>query len=286
MTCAKELKLGSILFSTKNEASLNIVKHLQDDWKWKKHNEKLYTFSACGKQNCCTGASAIGYDKSIIEIEPDFESNYFMYASTHKSEKELPALTAHFAGNWASADYGGTPRTLNVAYACKLKQILKFLYEQNHELGLNWQVCAEVDHHGPTPKNGNLPIIFVEIGSSQKEWNNQTAGKIVAQAMFKTLLRVEPQYPTYIAFGGGHYTPKFSDYILGKKLIDSKEIAISHMCSKYRIDEIDEQIIIQAIKKTIEPVCGAIIDKNGLKKEQQENIERIIQQQKLETIYV
>jgi D-aminoacyl-tRNA deacylase len=264
MTCAKELKLGSILFSTQNDASLNIVKHLLDDWKWKKHNEKLYTFSACGKQDCCTGANAVGYEKDIIEIEPDFESNYFMYASTHKSEKELPALTAHFAGNWANADYGGTPKTLNVAYACKLKQILKFLYVQN----------------------GKLPIIFVEIGSSQKEWNNQTAGKIVAQAMFKSLLRVEPQYPTYIAFGGGHYTPKFSDYILGKKLIDSKEIAISHMCSKYRVNDIDEQIVLEAIEKTIEPVCGAIIDYKGLTSAQRDKIEHILTKNNIEVVHV
>jgi len=286
MTCAKELKLGTIIYSTQNEASLNIIRHLEQDWNWKKQNDKLYTFSACGKKDCCTGVKAIGWDKNIIEIEPEIESNYFLYASPHKSEKQLPTFTAHYPGNWSDAGFGGDAKTLNIAYACKLKQILKFLHEKNSELELGWQVCAEVDHHGPTLKNKDLPLIFVEIGSTQKEWGNEIAGKIVAEAMFKSLLRTEPKYPTYIAFGGGHYAPKFTDFILGRKLLDSQEIAISHICPKYKIDEIDEHMIVQAIQKTLEPVCGALIDKKGLSKEQRTKVEQILQKHNIKTIYV
>ena len=286
MACAKNTALGSVLFSTQNEASLNIVSGLHNYWKWKKQNEKLYTFSACGKSDCCTGFKAVGYDKSIIEIEPEYDAHYFLYASSHKSEKEMPALTAHFCGNWGANDLGGDAKTLNVAYANKLKQILKLIDAGNKDLGLDWAVNAEVDHHGPTPKNGSLPLIFVEIGSCKKEWENPVAGKIIAAAIFKSLIRPTPKYDAYIAFGGGHYAPAWTDYILGRRLIDSKEIAISHMCPKYRADEIDEQMILQAIKKTVEPVRGALVDWKGLNKEQREKIIEILEKNKIEWIRV
>jgi len=284
MACTKNKDLGTILYSTTNDASLNIVENLQKNWAWKKKNERLYTFSACGKSECCTGFQAAGFEKSIIEIEPDYKAEFYLYASTHKSEKGTPALTAHFPGNWGSADFGGNPKTLNTAYACKLKQILKLLDIGNKELGLNWEVNAEVDHHGPTPQDGNLPLIFVEIGSTQKEWVNPVAGKIVASAMFKALIRPVEKFEAYIAFGGGHYAPAFGDYILGKKLLDGKEIAISHICPKYRVDELDESVILQAVKKTIEPVEGALIDWKGLSQEQREKIVSILDKEKIKWV--
>lgn len=286
MTCTKNTRLGTVLYSTQNEASLNIVESLKKDWAWKEKRERLITFSACGKSDCCTGFSAVGYDLEITRIEPDFDASYFIYASTHKSESKKPALTAHFPGNWSDADFGGGKKTLNVAYACKLKQILKFIDEGNSELGLGWEVCAEVDHHGPTPKNGSLPLIFAEIGSTSQEWKNPVAAKIVSSAIFKALVRKTEQWDTYIAFGGGHYAPAFTDFILGKKMLDGKEIAISHMCPKYRADNIDAQMVRQAVQKTVEPVAGALVDKKGLDSKQREIVCAALDEAKIRTIII
>src|SRR3989344_5472525 len=108
MACAKKTNLGTILYSTSNEASLNIVGCLEKFWKWKKNPDaKMYSFSACGKSECCTGFKASGYEKSIIEMEPDCSAQYYLYASTHRSEKGTPSLTAHFPGNWGANDFGG-----------------------------------------------------------------------------------------------------------------------------------------------------------------------------------
>ncbi|MFA5107978.1 MAG: D-aminoacyl-tRNA deacylase [Candidatus Micrarchaeia archaeon] len=282
MKLNKEDKKGLVLFSLQNDASANIMNHLHKDWKWQKEDEANYFFSACGDKDGCTVFLAKGEDEEIIKIEPRENADYYLYASTHKSEKEMPALTAHFPGNWASADFGGQTSTLNIAFACKLKQILKFMKEGADENGLNWQINMEVDHHGPTPQNGKKKLIFVEIGSGEKEWKNEVAGKIVAAAIMKSLARKAPVYDTYLGIGGGHYTPKFSEYVLGKKLLDGKEIAISHILPKHRVDEIDSKMLLQAMQKSVEPIKGALIDHKGLNKEQREKIIGMLEKEKIE----
>ena len=283
MACLRKNPLGLVLFSTKNDASLNIMSHLQNDWKWKGNGGKSYSFSACGKENCCTGLGAFGFDAPIIEIEPQegVRGEYFLYASTHKSEKNTPSLTAHFPGNWGKADFGGQDFTLNVSYACKLKQILKLLKEGAKKEELGWEVCMEVDHHGPTPREGNLPLIFVEIGSTEKEWKDERAGKIAASAIMKSLVRPAPEFKCYFGVGGGHYAPKFTQYMLGEKKLNGDEIAIGHILPKYRVDEIDEKMLLQSIEKSAEKIEGALIDWKGLSKAQREKIIALLDKGKI-----
>lgn len=265
---------GTILFSTTNAASLNIMRHLEKDWNWKKKNEKSYSFSACGKETCCTGFEAHGFEKTIIEIEPpaDLHADYFLYASTHKSETNTPALTAHVPGNWGAADFGGTPRTLNTAYACKLKQVLQLLAESAKKHKLDWPVNMEVDHHGPTPKGGKQALIFVEIGSGPEQWENETAGKVVAEAMMKALMRPAPEVKVYLGIGGGHYSPKFTPLMLGELKVGGQEAAVGHVLPKYAAGSFDEKMLAQALEKTVEKVEGALVDWKGLGKEERERI--------------
>jgi len=49
--------------------------------------------------------------------------------------------------------------------------------EDNYDVPVN----HEVTHHGPT--KFNQPSIFIEIGSTELGWRNETGGKIVAQAI-------------------------------------------------------------------------------------------------------
>ena len=271
---------GAILFSTTNTASLNIMAHLEKDWNWKKKNEKSYSFSPCSKDNCCSGVEAHGFDKTIIDIEPpaDLKADYFLYASTHKSEAGKPALTAHVPGNWGAADFGGTPRTLNMAYASKLKQILQLLAESAKKHKLDWPVNLEVDHHGPTPKNGKQALIFVEIGSGPEQWSNDIAGRVVAEAIMKALMRPAPEVKVFLGIGGGHYSPKFTPLMLGELKVGGQdsaakqEAAVGHVLAKYRAADFDAQMLAQALEKTVEKVEGALIDWKGIGKEERERI--------------
>lgn len=280
---------GAILFSLENAASLNIMRHLENDWKWKRKSGAHYKFSACAKEDCCSGVDAFGFAKEIIAIEPDdakkaagahsgakpFAADYFLYASSHKSEVGKPALTAHVPGNWAKNEMGGDARTLNVAYACKVKQILQLLDEANKKHGLNWPVDMEVDHHGPTPNNGKERLIFVEIGSKAEEWENELAGKVVAEAMMKALFREAPSVPVYLGLGGGHYTPKFTPLMI------SGDEAVGHILPKYQCENFDAAMLAQAIEKTHEKVEGALVDWKGIPGEHRERIITLIEEEGL-----
>ncbi|GEM_PF-696130 len=278
---------GAIIYSTTNAASLNIMRHLEKDWNWKKKSERHYSFSTCAKENCCSSVMAYGLDKEIVAIEPgdadaarradahgkadSAVADYFLYASTHKSAEGKPALTAHIPGNWAKNEMGGEERTLNMAYACKLKQILQLLAEGNKKHGLNWPVNMEVDHHGPTPNDGKGKLIFVEIGSKAEEWENELAGKVVAEAMMKALFREAPIVPVYLGFGGGHYTPKFTPLMIGW------DEAVGHVLPKYQAENFDAAMLKQAIGKTHEKVEGALVDWKGLPGGHRERIIELIE---------
>ncbi|MBI5347577.1 MAG: hypothetical protein HZB66_03130, partial [Candidatus Aenigmarchaeota archaeon] len=116
----------------------------------------------------------------------DFDTDYILVLSSHKSKVPKPMLTMHFPGNWGKAEMGGNAETLNTEYAGKLKQLYLETKKANSAFGLNWEVTIEVDHHGPTAKN-NVPIIFVEIGSSESEWGNPLAAKVLAHAIKETI---------------------------------------------------------------------------------------------------
>jgi D-aminoacyl-tRNA deacylase len=269
---------GAILYSTQNAASMNIMKHLELDWSWKEKNGGRYAFSACGKDKCCTAVEAAGVDREIIAIVPSdakIDADYFLYASSHKSEVGKPALTAHIPGNWSKNEMGGDERTLNMAYACKLKQILQLLSEGNKKHGLNWPVNMEVDHHGPTPNNGKEMLIFVEIGSKKEEWENDLAGKVVAEAMMKALCREAPVVPVYLGFGGGHYSPKFTPLMI------EGEKAVGHILPKYQAENFDAVMLKQAIGKTHEEVEGALVDWKGLPGEHRDRIITLIEEEGL-----
>jgi D-aminoacyl-tRNA deacylase len=291
---------GAILYSTTNPASMNIVRHLEQDWHWKKESSHLLTFSPCTKGDCHCGVEARGYDQEIIAIEPDFPASYYLYASTHKSAAGKPALTAHIPGNWAAADFGGQPRTLNLAYASKQKQILQLLAEGAARHKLDWPVDMEVDHHGPTPgpmktkegEKGHVhsvhpsnvsgspsvhhpPMIFVEIGSGPEQWENELAGKVVAEAMMKALFRPAPECKVYLGLGGGHYAPKFTPLMI------KGEEAVGHVLPKHHAASFDAAMLRQAIEKTQEKVEGALIDWKGLPGEQRDRIVTLLDEEGL-----
>ena len=69
---------------------------------------------------------------------------------------------------------------------------------------------------------------------------------IIYEDLQKNLLKITkniPEYNTIIAFGGLHHSPNF------KKIILNTEFAISHVCPKYNLENLDKNMIKQAIEK-------------------------------------
>lgn len=191
-------------------------------------------------------------------IDPDL----LIFASRHRSETERPAFLVHTTGNWADkADFGGNPRELSNASALLLKAGLLSLIEQAKTSSYsNFSLDIEVSHHGPTTLE--KPLIFMELGSSEKEWVIDDAGKIVSSAVINTVLKYlelqkQKEIKVGIGFGGMHYAPQF------KKLIMNKNIAVSFICPKYFVQKLNRDMIEQMINKNLEQVDYFIIDWKG-----------------------
>ena len=192
-------------------------------------------------------------------INPDV----LIFASRHASKELRPAFLVHTTGNWSNdAIFGGNPKEISLSSALLVKAGFLSLEEQKQKLmNIDFLVDLEVSHHGPT--NLEKPLIFIELGSSKKEWIIKEAAKIVANsiinAIFKYLeFNLNKSMEIGIGFGGTHYAPQF------KKLILEKKIAISFICPKYFVQELNEDIITQMINKNAEKIDYFVIDWKGI----------------------
>ncbi|VVC01723.1 D-aminoacyl-tRNA deacylase [uncultured archaeon] len=176
---------------------------------------------------------------SVLDV-PDLAADYIVVLSSHKSKTAGPMITAHFPGNWDTAELGGEPQKLNVAYGSKIKE---FMRAASAAAG-KWPIAMEADHHGPTLDKA---IIFVEIGSTEAEWGSKEAAAIVAKATV-AMLGSSRQYETVFGVGGGHYAKAFT------RLVLETDYAVGHVLPKYSIEKINYEMFQQAISKNVEHV--------------------------------
>ncbi len=191
------------------------------------------------------------------DIDNKINADMFIFATKHESKAGIPSLSVHTTGNWGKAEgYGGKDRKLCVAPAGYLKEGLIFL-ENNNKVGFD--VVQECTHHGPYLEK---PVMFIEIGGSEKQWKNKDAAEIIAAAIVHINM-VEPRlFKTAMGIGGLHTTPNF------RKIMLNTDVAIGHICPKYQLENLDGDIIVQAIKNT-KPAAAemAILDWKGLGQE-------------------
>lgn len=211
---------------------------------------------------------------TILDVPTDFDTDCLLVLSTHKSKNPVPMLTVHHPGNWGNAEMGGEPKTLNNAYPSMIRRLYLALKEANEKNGLTWEVCVEADHHGPTC---DVPVIFVEIGSSEAEWNNEKAGEAVADAVLSVVRGQRMDAPTpFFGVGGGHYAREFC------KLMEKENVAPGHILPKYAIDGVDETMLEQAISKSVEPTKTVILLKDSANSAQKAKIREFCAKKGLE----
>ncbi|MFA5076907.1 MAG: D-aminoacyl-tRNA deacylase [Candidatus Micrarchaeia archaeon] len=217
--------------------------------------------------------------QKILDVPTDSKTDYFIVLSPHRSEANLQSLTVHIPGNWDSAEFGGNPRTLNTSFPSLQKALLAKMHGKNKEYGLGFNVNYEVDHHGPTI---GTPILFVEIGSSETEWKNPLAGKIIAESVFEAVCtnpcKNSESSEAFFGVGGGHYAPKFTSLAL------EKDFAFGHMLPKYRADSIGPDTFAQAMEKNLGKVEKIILDKKGASGEQKETIRLLAKERGIEIL--
>lgn len=193
-------------------------------------------------------------------IDDEIAADLFVFATTHRSAQNIPALTCHAPGNWGKAEFGGEDKVLCRTSACYLKALLLTLMQKNT---LGWDTVQEITHHGPALQK---PVIFAEIGSTEAEWGNAEAGRIMAESIVEVFSRPAPSCRAAIGIGGLHTTPNL------RKAVERTEYAIGHACPKYWLERLDKEMLQQAIERTVERVELVILDWKGLKGEK----ERII----------
>ncbi|MHA1821920.1 MAG: D-aminoacyl-tRNA deacylase [Promethearchaeota archaeon] len=116
-----------------------------------------------------------------------YEPDFVIFASRHKSESKIPAILTHTPGNWSDDNtYGGAPNSLSFTSSIMLALAYKNLKIQKRLKNLDWPVDLEVDHHGPTQLG--VPIIFMELGSSEENWGNKIGGAAVGDAIMGTII--------------------------------------------------------------------------------------------------
>jgi len=197
---------------------------------------------------------------SVLDVPTDFDTDCIIVLSSHRSKVDGKVLTAHVPGNWNDADFGGEPRTLNIAACSRLKILAQEIKKEADRIG--WKFCLEADHHGPTC---NVPLIFVEIGNGEKEWKDEKASGAIANAVSRAIKRNE-QYEAVFGVGGGHYCKDFT------RLVLETDLAFGHIAPKYAISDLGEDTFRQALEKNVEKISKILILKKETNSSQKKKV--------------
>ncbi|AFH43023.1 D-aminoacyl-tRNA deacylase [Fervidicoccus fontis] len=229
-----------------------------------------------------------GFDVNDVEFSflEDFkEYNAFIVLSMHMSEAGIPCLTVHHTGNLTSkALLGGRPREISVSFP----RLSGFLIKKIHSLvsyyGLaeKMKVSYEATHHGPT--NITRPLVYVEIGSSEKEWKDKELQKLMAEAVYDAYMLLKedrlPDCEKAIGFGGGHYSERHT------KISIENNVCFGHLVPKYAIKEgIDSFVLDQIYDKNYEGINSVYAEKKIGTREFREEIEKKAKERNVKFVY-
>jgi D-aminoacyl-tRNA deacylase len=202
-------------------------------------------------------------------------ADVFIFLSKHKSHSSIPTLTCHFTGNFsADNSYGGNPRQIAISYPSLQKAYLKAITAAARKKVPEYEVIIEATHHGPTSLN--KPVLFVELGSSEKQWADENAAAVICDTLLNILHKgFERCQKVGIALGGTHYPKKFN-----KLLLESK-FGLAAVASKHNLEAIDDAMLKQMVEKSVEKVTHIVLDNKGLGREK-DRILKIVEKTPLE----
>ncbi len=200
-----------------------------------------------------------------------------VFISRHYAESGIPSLTAHFTGNIGKADFGGNPGEIARFSPGLLKNYMVNLCANTNEISATYNITLEAMHHGPTSLNST--VLFVELGSSDKQWDDMLAASKIAETIMSALRNPKSYDKCAVCIGGTHYSEKFNN-----SLFDS-DYALGPIIPKYALQYFTSDILEQILRKSDQPFRYALIDKKGLGKFKDAAL-RILDSSGLEKIYV
>jgi D-aminoacyl-tRNA deacylase len=187
-------------------------------------------------------------------LEEKYDYDGFVFLSKHAAESGVLALTCHSTGNFSEAKFGGNDRQVAVPHPNLQKAYLQEL-KKNEEKFSEFQITIEATHHGPTALS--KPSIFIEIGTTEKQWTDESLCHSVASFVHKVMSNPIPENPVAICFGGTHYPSKFTSQLLDGKY------ALGTVIPKHALENLDEQLFSHILKQN-SMATVALLDWNGL----------------------
>ncbi|MFA4860416.1 D-aminoacyl-tRNA deacylase [Methanoregula sp.] len=188
------------------------------------------------------------------------DTDLVIFLSRHASVNPVPILTVHVTGNFRSAELGGSPRTLAPAAPVMMQATLRALARFCPE---GYRISYEVTHHGPTAIVH--PSFFVEIGSTEKEWDDPAAGRAAAMAV----LSAHPETPLpLIGFGGTHYAARQTEIAL------TSRGAFGHIAHTREVSQVEPDMVRAMLAKS--RAVAAYIDRKALARGELDRLTQIL----------
>lgn len=255
-----------LVTSTKDRASTTIAKSLVEN-----HGFESTKITLLGNPVLQRGRLLLVRIDAEIVSPPDldiyFNPQAYVFLSRHRAESGIPSLTVHTTGNFTNEEYlGGRPREVGWINPDLQKNYMVSLDKRKGQLE-GYQITIEATHHGPTSLR--RPVLFVELGSSEKNWGDANAAEVIGDALMETLIEGRTWERVAIAFGGTHYPEK-----LNRLLLES-DIALSAVVAKYYLEGIDEGMFGQLIQKTKRFPRYAAMDWKGMGKHKERIMELV-----------
>jgi D-aminoacyl-tRNA deacylase len=225
----------AIICSEVDDASQNIARHLLERVRWTRGSEDPAKWTYRNFQLVTIEGKLIDQET----LDQGLTTDLLVFASRHQSEtRKGPVFTAHFTGDVSGLTRKGSNGVLARAAPRALKLVVETLTNIS-----NVEVLVEATHHGPSAIE--TPSLFVEIGSTKAEWNNEALGDTVARALLKLESRaLGIPCPTAVGFGGPHYAVRHADVLL------NSDICFGHIFATYQLKCLTREIIREAFEKS------------------------------------
>ena len=197
-------------------------------------------------------------DDEIIyppDLDAYFRPKAYIFLSTHRAESGIPSLTVHTTGNFTDKEVlGARPREVGAIDPDLQKNYLIALNERRSQLE-GYEITIEATHHGPTSLR--RPVLFVELGSTEKQWGDAHAAEVIADALMASLASGKKWDKVALAFGGTHYPQKFNKVLL------EGDYALSAVVAKHYLEWIDGEMFGQLIQRTSKFPRSVLVDWKG-----------------------
>ena len=198
-------------------------------------------------------------------LEEKYNYDGYVFLSKHAAESGVLALTCHSTGNFSEANFGGNKRQVAIPHPYIQKAYIQKLWENRKKFS-EFQITIEATHHGPTALN--KPALFIEIGTTEEQWNDVDLCNSVSQLVIEVMNEKQKTCPVAICFGRTHYPDKFT-----QELIEGS-YALGTVVPRHALDFLDEELFSHILNRN-KMANAILLDWAGLGTNKQKIIDMV-----------